>query len=153
MKMNIQITKIKNGFLRNNEEIANIDINCGNWKYWEHTMKTDEKISLTLNNICKTHLLHQPVKDAYPFYDHEKAKENYELIVTDAMVRTYDSLIDYLTHRINNCKDDYKKYSWTESDFTIVLFDLSTKKFRDDIVTDIVYEKEALCEVKITIVE
>lgn len=153
MKMNIQITKIEKGFLSNENEIVNIDICNGHWKYEENNWE-DGKISLTLNNICKAHYLHQPVKDAYPFYDFEEVKENNNLIVTDAMVRTYDSLIDYLTHRINNTKEDYKKHGWTERTFTIVLFDLSTKKFRDDVTTDIVYEQEGLyCEVKITVVE
>ena len=151
MKLNIQITKIQKGFLSNENEIVNIDINNGNWKYEENNWEKG-KISLTINNICKAHYLHQPVKDAYPFYDKEEAK-NYNLVVEDAMVREYDSLIDYLTHRINNVKENYKKYGWTEQTFNIILFDLNTKKFRDDIVADIVFEKEALCEVKISVVE
>ena len=153
MKMNIKITKLETGFLRTPTEIIDIDICNGNWKYNDDHMETEEKISLTINNICKSVYLSAPVKDAYPFHDHEKIIEDNELIVTDSMVRIYDSLIDYLNHRINNVKDDYKKHGWTERDFTIVLFDLSIAKFREDAVTDIVYEKECLCEVKITVVE
>lgn len=151
-KINIKITKKETGF-RNDKKIIDADICNGNWKYWDNHYEFEEKETLTINNICKSIYLSAPVKDAYPFYDHEAVKERHELIVTDAMVRTYDSLIDYLNHRVNNCKEDYKKHGWTERTFTIVLFDLSTSKFRDDAVADVVYEKECLCEVKITIME
>lgn len=150
-KLNIQITK-ENRY-DGQEKILDIDIKNGNWKYWEDHFEFEEKQSLTINNICKSFYLSTPVKDAYPFYDYEHLEETNELIVKDAMVRTYDSLLDYLNHRVNNCKDDYKKHGWTEREFTIILFKLGTDKFRCGAVEDIVYEKECLCEVKITIME
>ena len=152
MKMNIKITKLETGFLRTPREIVDIDICNGNWKYNDDLMETEEKTSLTLNTICKSHYLSQPVKDAYPIYDHDLFKATGEIQVAEAMVRTYDSLLDYLNHRINNVKDDYKKHGWTEREFTIVLYDLTTK-LQKDIVKDIVYENNGLCEVKITVVE
>ena len=150
-KINIQITK-ETGFMKTHEEIVNIDICNGNWKYNDNLMETTEKISLTINNICKTNYLSQPVKDAYPIYDHDLFKATGEIQVSEAMVRTYDSLIDYLNHRVNNVKDDYKKHGWTERTFTIVLYDLTTK-LQKDMVKDLVYENDGLCEVKITVVE
>ena len=92
------------------------------------------------------------MKDAYPVYDHDLFKATGEIQVAEALVRTYDSLIDYLNHRVNNVKDDYNKHGWTEREFTIVLYDLSTR-LQKDIVKDLVYEKEALLEVKIKVIE
>ena len=152
MKMNIQITKIGTG-LRTNEEIVNIDICNGNWKYNDWYMETDEKISLTMNNITEAEYLHYPVKDAYPHYDMEKARK-YELEVIDASIRSYDSLHKYLVYRINNCKEDYKEHGWTERTFNIILFDEKyVKSDEQTVVKDIVYENQGLCEVKITVVE
>ena len=153
MKMNITITKIGTGIFETDSKIADIDICNGNWKYNDDHMETDEKIPLTINTIRKSRYLSQPVKDAYPFYNHDAVKENNELIVTDAMVRIYESFLEYLNCRIENTKEEYCKFGWTERTYNIVLFDLASNKFRDDVTGDIVYEKEALLEVKFTVVE
>ena len=150
--MNIQITKIGTKFLETDSQIIDIDICNGNWKYNDDRMESTEKESLTINTICKSSYLSLPVKDAYPVYDHDLFKATGEIQVAEALVRTYDSLIDYLNHRVNNVKDDYKKHGWTEREFTIVLYDLSTR-LQKDIVKDLVYEKEALLEVKIKVIE
>ena len=153
MKMNIKLTKIGTGFLENDREIVNIDITNGHWKYWDYHMETDAKEPLTINSINKAHYLHFPVKDAFPYCDTKLAREKHEYKVIDAMVRTYDTLLSYLNCRIENTKEDYWKFGWAEDKFTIVLFDLASEKFREDVTKDVVYEKEALCEVKITVVE
>ena len=152
MKMNIKITKQATGIYTEDEVIIDIYINNGNWRYWENYFENNETQSLTINNICKSNYLSQPVKNAYPIHDHDLLKKTGELQVTGAMVRTYDSLIDYLNHRINHVKEDYKKHGWDEREFTIVLYDLTTK-LQKDIVKDIVYEKEGLCKVEIRVVE
>ena len=153
MKMNIKLTKIGTGFLEDDCEIVNIDITNGHWKYNDDHMETDAKEPLTINSINKAHYLHLPVKDAYPFCDHDLLREKNEYKVVDAMVRTYDTLLSYLNCRIENTKEDYWEHGWTEREFTIVLFDLASEKFREDVTKDVVYEKEALCEVEITVVE
>lgn len=149
-KINIQITKKETGFLRNNEEkIAEIEINCGNWKYWDNHMECEpnEKISLTMNNIYKARYLALPVKDAIADYDLEAYKENREIIITGASVRTYDSLHEYLCHRINNAKESCLK----DHEYTAVLFDETFKKHCEDtVVNNIVYEQEGMITVKIT---
>ena len=141
------------GFLRTNEEIVNIDICNGNWKYWDTHSETEEKTSLTINNIYNAHYLNKPVKDVYPFYDYEKAREENILIVTDAMVRTYDTLLGYLNCRINNSKEEYKKYGWTERTYNIIMFDESIVRSSDDVTEGVNYNKGNLIEVKITVVE
>jgi len=153
MKMNITITKIGTKIFETDSKIADIDICNGNWRYIDDHMDTDEKVPLTINTIRKSHYLSQPVKDAYPFYDHEALQENDEIKVIDAMVRIYDSFLEYLNCRIDNTKEEYLKYGWTERTYNIVLFDLASKKFRTGVTEDIAYEKEALLEVKFTVVE
>jgi len=154
MKMNIQIIKNETGFLKTPYEIVNIDINNGHWKYVDNLMETEEKISLTINSIRKSHYLEKPVKDAYPFYDHEHLKETNELKVTDAMVRSYETLLDFLNCRINNTKEDYKRHGWTEREFEAVLFDLKyVRATEDDVVGNMVYEADENITVKIKVVE
>ena len=153
MKMNITLTKIGTGIFETDSKIADITICNGNWRYNDDHIDTDEKVPLTINTIRKSHYLSQPVKDAYPFYDHEALQENNEIKVIDAMVREYDSLLEYLNCRIDNTKEGYCKYGWTERTYNIVLFDLSSKKFRENVTEDIVYEKDALLEVKFTVME
>lgn len=154
MKMNIQITKIETGFLKFNEEIVNIDINNGNWKYWDRFSETEEKTPLTMNNFHDATILGQPVKDALPHYDEEKWENEDELVQDDAYVRTYDTLMGYLNCRIGNLKDSYKRRGKTELITNIVLFNKKyVRSNEDDIVGNAVYEAEDLLEVKITIVE
>ena len=151
MKMNITINKED---VFEQKEIVNIDICNGNWKYWDIYTETDEKISLTMNNIYEANFLKYPVKDAYPHYDIEKARNENKLEVIDASVRTYNTLHEYLVHRINNCKENYKKHGWTEKTLYIVLFeDEYVKSTEASVIGDIVYKQEDLVEVKIEIVE
>ena len=152
MKMNIEITKIGTKFLETDKTIADIDICNGNWKINEDWMETYDKIPLTINTIGKSRYLTLPVKDAYPFYNKEALIERNECIVEDAMVRPYDSLLEFLNCRINNAKEDFKKFKWwNERTFTCVLFDSKIRPSRDeDITGEFVYENKALLEIKIT---
>ena len=153
MKMNITITQ-KTGRLTiyENKKIAEITICNGNWKYWETYMETTEKQTLTMNNIGEAILLAQPVKDAYPIHDHKAFEEERKIIVKEAHVRTYNTLHYYLTCRIANLKEDYKKYGWTDLTANVVLFE--DKYIRNDKVTDeINYELCGLIEIKLEVVE
>lgn len=147
--MNIKITKLETGFLRTPSKIIDIDICCGNWKYWDDHKETTEKQSLTINTICNSTYLSLPVKDAVGMHDENEWKENRKIIIADAFVRTYDSLIDYLNHRINNAKDSCLK----EHTFHCVLFEDNCLSKDQTVVNDITYEKESLLEVKIVKVD
>ena len=145
MKMNIEIVKKGTRFLETDETLAEITICNGNWKYNDRLMETDEKISLTINNLCESSILMNPVKDAYPIHNHEEALENHNLIVEKAIIRAYDNLLTYLNYRINNTKEEYKKYGWTERTYTIVMFEETVD--REDITTAPKYNKHYLVEV------
>ena len=152
MKMNIQIQKETGTY--KGENIVEIDIKNGNWKYWDNHMETDEKISLTINNICKAFILNQPVKDTYSFHDQKAWKENREIKITSASVREYETLLTYLNYRINNAKEDYKKWGDTEKTYTAVLFDEEFKSScTKDVTENMIYEIDGLITVKIRVVE
>lgn len=149
VKINIKITKLETSFLRTPTEIVDIDICNGNWKYNDDMMENTEKESLTINTVCKSAYLSLPVKDAIGYHDKKAWEENREIKITGATVRTYDSLLDYLNCRINNVKESCLK----EHIFHCVLFENNSFSRDNKATNDIVYEKEALCEVKITVVE
>ena len=155
MKMKIEITKMATGFLRTDKKLAEIEINNGHWRFWENHMECEEteKIPLTINNIHDAFVLNQPVKDAYGLYNSELWKEERKLVVDSAMVRRYENLLGFLNCRINNAKEDYKKWGDTEKCYTAVLFEEEYYRCSEDtVVSDIRYEKEALIEVKIEII-
>ena len=146
-KMQIKITKHETGFLRTPETIVEIDINCGNWKYWDDMQETTEKTSLTINNIGKSYYLTTPVKDAIGYHDQEAWEENREIIIKGASVRTYDSLLEYLNCRINNAKESCLK----NHTFNAVMFEEDFVKSTDNtVVKDIVYTKPVRITVEIT---
>lgn len=135
------------------EKLAEITVNNGNWKYWERQMETTEKQTLTINNIHDAVILNRPVKDAIGIYDQEAWENDCEIIVADAMVRTYDNLLSYLNCRINNTKEDYKKHGWTERTFTAVLFEPVFKLSKDDtVIANIEHEVETLIEIEIRVI-
>lgn len=150
MKFEITITKIGTKFLETDETIANISVCNGNWRYNDIHMETEEKVSVTINTINQAHFLLYPVKDAYPIHNTEEALEG-NLIVEKAIVRPYDNLLTYLNCRINNAKEEYRKYGWTERTYNIIM--LEGTQNRKDIVADIVYDKKRLVEVKIEVIE
>ena len=158
MKLNIEITKKGTGFFTDDETIVKIDVNNGNWKYWEDSQEGHEKTSLTINNICKSHYIHLPVKDAYGFHDHDLYNETGEIQVKSASVRTYDSLLDYLNYRINNVKEDVKSGTWKLLNydengriFNATLF--KEVRGNNDVCEDITYELDGEIEVLIKVVE
>lgn len=155
MKMNIQITQKTSKYVTwNNEKVVEIDIKNGNWKYWDYHQDTNEKTSLTINNIADAFYLHQPVKDTYTFYNHEAIKNEHKLIIEGVDVRMYETLIEYLNRRINNAKEDYKAYGDKEKVYKCVLFEQEFENSRtNDATGNIIYEVEGLLEVKITMVE
>ena len=160
-KLNIKIQK-ENRY-KELETIVEIDHNNGHWKYWDDYMERtqDDKISLTMNNIGEAHYLAMPVKDAYPFCDHDLLKETGEYKITNAVVRPYNNLHEYLNCRIANAKEDFNsniehimKYREKGRQYTAVLFDEQFQKHSDDsVVKDIVYEAETLIYVNINWVE
>lgn len=160
MKMNVKITQKGVGFLESDKEIVNIDVCNGNWKYWDYLMENDEKVALTINTVNKAHYLHLPVKDVIPSHDHKAFEETREIVVKSASVRTYDNLLTYINCRLGNVKDDYKRgayelFNYDEKGgetFHCVIFE-NNEHLSGDVVKDIVFEKEALLEVKIAVVE
>ncbi|WP_458454409.1 hypothetical protein [Methanobrevibacter sp.] len=76
MAKQIQITITQEGIYGEDEKIIEIEINRGNWKYWDKFSKNNEKTTLTMNNFYDATLLHQPVKDAIPHYDQKEIEEN-----------------------------------------------------------------------------
>lgn len=152
VKLNVQIEK-KTGIYEN-KLIADIDINNGNWKYWEIYTDGAEKQTLTINNVHDSVILNAVVKDAIGIHDTELWKNETELKVKDAMVRRYDNLLSYLNCRVNNVKDDFKKHGWTERTFTAVMFEeVYVKSADESVVRDIVYEADGLIEIKIKVIE
>ena len=155
MKLNIQITN------QTNEKIIDLDVNCGNWKYNDDYMETDEKISLTMNNIFEAHYLGLPVKDAYGIHDRELWENERKIQVEKAYVRPYETLHKYLCHRINNAKEEFKspvcdimEYKEKGITYTAVLFDeIYVKNDDEDIVKPTEYELETMITVKINWVE
>ena len=150
MKIEIQITKIGNGFLETDKEIANICVCNGNWKYWDDYFEGYEKESLTINTINKAHYLSLPVNDAYPIHNHEEAVQG-NLIVEQAIVRPYSNLLEYLNCRIKNTKEEYCKYGWTERTYNIVM--LEGKVNRKDVVADRVYDKKSELEITFRVIK
>ena len=160
MKMNIQITQKGDKMFETDRKIVDIDVCNGNWKYNDDMMETDEKIPLTINTINESYYLDLPVKDVYAFHDNELFAETGEIQIKDASVRTYDSLLSFLNHRLNNIKEDYKKGTYKLLDydkkggrvFTAVLFE--EKRGQDnDVINDIIYVKKGMIEVKIAVIE
>ena len=157
MKLNIQITQIGTG-LTSDELIADIDVCNGNWKYWDKYMETDEKVSLTLNTIRQSYYIELPIKDAYGFHDFDLYDKTGELKIESAAVRTYNTLLDYLNCRIGNIKEDvkkghYERYYAEEGGrtFNAVLF--KEPRTSKDVCEAITYNKKAMIEVKIAVVE
>lgn len=153
MKLNITIKSEKW-----NTEIVNIDIKNGNWKYIDDTMETDEKISLTMNNVREAYYLSMPVKDEYPHYDWDLYKETGEVKQIGATVRTYDNLHEFLICRINNTKEDAtRKYRYEEKIINHYKCALLDKKFvkTADVTMDseIVFEKKDDLTVTIEVIE
>lgn len=154
MKISIQMT-LKHGkrFLEP-QKIAKIDVHNGHWKYWDNMMETDKKESLTLNNISKATYLHQPVKDAISHHDYKNYKENGELVVNDASIRTYNTLLDYIVCRINNTKEAYHDYGWKKEKFNCILFeDVYVKSDENTVVKNIEYRKMGLLTVEMEVIE
>ena len=160
MKMNITITQKNVGLFETDKEIVNIDVCNGNWKYMDDMMETDEKIPLTINTVNKSYYLDLPVKDVYAFHDEKLYNETGEIQTKDVSVRTYESLLSFLNHRLNNVKEDYKKGTYKLLDydkkggrvFTAVLFE--QKRGQDsNVINDIIYVKKAMIEVKIAVIE
>lgn len=151
-KMNIQITK--ENHYGEQEKIVNIDIKNGNWKYWDRYCKGEEKQTLTINNVHDMTIINQPVKDALAYHDIELFKETGKLKMTCASVRTYDNLLSYLNCRINNAKDDYKKWGYTERRYTAVLFEEEFYLTKDETaIRDITFECKGLIEITIKVLE
>ena len=148
--MNIQIKQAnKYGEM---ETIADIDIKNGNWKYWDTYMETTEKQTLTINNIQEMNLINQPVKDAIGIHDKELWENERELVISDASVRTYQNLLSYLNYRINNTKEDYKKWGRSYNRYTAVLYDEEFYLTKDeDVVRNITYKAQGLIEIKIKV--
>ena len=117
MKLNVTIEN-----QMRNEEIVEIEICNGNWKYWDDYMDSTEKESLTINTFNKAHYLAFPVNDEIKFDIDQEAYENDgEIIYRQKSVRTYDSLLNYLNCRIQNVKED--AHIFKEQTFECVLFD------------------------------
>lgn len=136
------------------ETIVDIDINRGNWKYWDRYFQNREKIKLTINNIHDVTIVNMPVKDAVPIWDMDIWENERELIVKDACIRTYDNLLSYLNCRIDNMKELNKKYGRMHENWTAVLFEREIVRNKDNaVVRDIKYEQEDLIEICIKVVE
>lgn len=149
MKLNIQITK-ETGDIYEGEKIIDIDINNGHWKYWDIYSQTTEKTTLTLNNFYEATFLTQPVKDAITHFDENEWEKNKKLIIDDAYVRTYDTLMDYLNCRICNIKEMNKK----EMTLFITLFKQEYVKSNEcSVIEDITYKQYGLLKVEIKKVE
>lgn len=131
MKIEITITNEAR-----NEEIVEIEISNGNWKYWDDYMDGFEKESLTINTINKAHYLHFPVKDEIQHYDYDLYRETGELVETDKSFRVYDSLVEYLNCRINNAKE--YKYD-NKHTFRCAIFDDITKYSDKTIESEVSY--------------
>lgn len=125
MKLNVTIEN-----QMRNEEIVEIEICNGNWKYWDKYMESTEKESLTINTFNKAHYLGFPVKDELHFdFDEETYEETGEIIYRQKSVRTYTTLLEYLNCRINNVKED--AHIFKEQTFECVLFDDYTDRFSE----------------------
>ena len=155
-KFNINIEKANkyNEF----ETIVEIDINNGNWKYWDTYMETDEKMSLTINNIGEAYYLTQPVKDAGNFHDHELYEKTGEFKVVGANVNTFNTLTEFINCRLNNVKEDVKSNIYNivyakkgGRTFNAVLF--NEQRRSKDIVEDITYSDATQIRMTIKLVE
>ena len=137
MKMNITITNEMR-----NEEIVEICICNGNWKYWDDYMEAlpSEKQSLTINTINEAHYLHFPVKDEIQHYDHDLYKKTGELKKTNKSFRVYESLLSFLNYRIDNVKEDYCKWNDKEHTFRCAIFDDVTTYSEKTIESEISYK-------------
>lgn len=143
--MNFKIT-IENEM--RNEEIVEIEICRGNWKYWDDFMDAlpSEKESLTLNTINKAHYLHFPVKDEIQHYDYDLYEETGELKETHKSFRTYDSLLSFLNYRINNVKEEPRRWREKINTFRCAIFDDITRYSDKTIECNMEYEsKESFC--------
>lgn len=135
MKMNITITNEMR-----NEEIVEIEICNGNWKYWDDFMDGIEKQSLTINTINKAYYIHFPVKDEIQHYDYDLYKETGELKKTHKTFRTYESLLSFLNYRIDNFKEEYCKWNTKEHTFRCVIFDDITRYSDKTLESEMSYE-------------
>lgn len=142
MKMNITITNEMR-----NEEIVEIEISNGNWKYWDDFMDGIEKQSLTINTINKAHYLPFPVKDEIQHYDYDLYRETGELKETYKSFRVYDSLLQYLNCRIGNVKEEQSsRFADKEHTFRCAIFDETTRYNGKTIESEISYESsESFC--------
>ena len=136
MKIEITITNEAR-----NEEIVEIEICNGNWKYWDDYMEQlpSQKESLTINTINKSYYLHYPVKDEIQHYDYELYKQTGELKKTYKSFRVYDSLLQYLNCRIENVKEDCGKFSDNKHTFRCAIFDDVTKYSDKTIESEVGY--------------
>lgn len=150
MKIEIKITKIGTGFLETDEEIVNICVCNGNWKYWDDYFEGYEKESLTINTINKAHYLSLPVNDAYPIHNREEALQG-NLIIEQAIVRPYNNLLEYLNCRIENTKEEYCKHGWTERTYHIVM--LEGDSDRNDVTAERLYDKVNELELNFRVIE
>lgn len=155
-KFNINIEKANkyNEF----ETIVEININNGNWKYWDDYMESDDKISLTINNIGEAYYLTQPVKEAVGMYDIELLKQNKAKVV-GANINTFNTLIEFINYRLNNVKEDVKSNIYDivfakkgGRTFNAVLLDQPTFTSKD-IVEDITYSDATEIRMTIKLVE
>lgn len=150
MKIEVQI-------LKDGNTIVKIDISNGRWRYKDDYM--GEKIPLTINNIVESMYLSLPVKDAYSYYNRKLYEETGEVKVAKASVRKYNTLLEYLNHRVNNVKEMYKKGT-----YKLLEYDKEGGKkyhctiFEDRIIQDksvmeeVVYKCEGIIEVNIEVV-
>jgi len=157
VKINIQIRAKRTGYTDDNKLLVEIDINNGHWKYWEDFMETQEKQNLTINNICKTVYLNQPVKDQIQKHDLKLYKETRELKVIGHDTRLYDNLLSYLNYRIDNLKEDYKKfgkYEWGRTlEAEIKLFNFSGRYTDMGYDEDITFAEDEDVTLKMVVVE
>ena len=124
MKLNVTIEN-----QMRNEEIVEIEICNGNWKYWDNYMESTEKESLTINTFNKAHYLAFPVKDEIKFDLDKEAYEKGEIIYRQKSVRIYDTLLEFLNCRINNVKED--AHIFKEQTFECVIFDDYAGRFSE----------------------
>lgn len=158
MKLEIEITQ-KGKRFHDDRIIARICICNGNWKYWDDMMEYGTETSLTINTINNSSYLTLPVKDACGIHDFDLYKETGEIQINQAVIRTYDSLLEFLNCRINNIKEDVKDGSYYRyyhkkggRTFNAVLFEQERYSSKD-ICEEITFAEESAIEVKIKVVD
>lgn len=136
-KINLKIIAKRTGQRDAYKTLVNIDIKNGNWYYWDIHQKTSTKVPISINTVCKSFYLSLPVKDQIETED-------------KSIVRTYDSLLEYLNFRLNYINDNY----WRILDTTTVEFEITLFKCgflnREDITAYIPYlvDEEAIVKIR-----